>query len=50
VQSFVKLAERQAARTAFRDSDTNAWLIEHHGFQPPGAVRNTHIVAAALTA
>ncbi len=35
---------------AFRDTYNAAWLIERHGFRPPGAVRHDQLSAAALAA
>src|SRR3712207_6881118 len=50
VRSFDTVEELRVALLAFRETYNTAWLIERHGFRPPGAVRQDQLSTAALAA
>ncbi len=46
VRVFDTVGELRAALLAFRETYNVTWLIERHGFRPPGAVRQDRCSAA----
>jgi transposase InsO family protein len=50
VRSFDTVEELRRALLEFRDTYNATWLIERHGFRPPGAVRQDQLSTAALAA
>ncbi len=50
VRTFETVEELRRALLDFRETYNAAWLIERHGFRPPGAVRQDRLSAAALAA
>jgi putative transposase len=50
VRGFATVEELRQALLAFRKAYNATWLIERHGFRPPGAIREEQLSAAALAA
>ena len=50
VRTFATVEELRQALLVFREVYNTTWLIERHGFQTPGAVRQNQLSSAALAA
>ena len=50
VRPFATIEELRQALLDFRETYNTTWLIERHGFQTPGAVRQSQLSHAALAA
>jgi transposase InsO family protein len=50
VRTFDTVEDLRRALAEFRGTYNTTWLIERHGFRPPGAVRHDQLSAAALAA
>ena len=50
LRAFDTVEELRRALLEFRETYNATWLIERHGFRPPGAVRRDQLSAAALAA
>jgi transposase InsO family protein len=50
VRTFDTAEELRRALLAFRETYNTTWLVEHHGFRPPSAVRQQQPSPAALAA
>jgi transposase InsO family protein len=50
VRPFATVEELRQALLDFRETYNTTWLIERHGFQTPGAVRQSQLSHAALAA
>ena len=50
VRTFDTVEELRRALLEFRETYNATWLIERHGFRPPGAIRQHQLSTAALAA